>query len=100
MATVKKYGPAAAKSVEREMEAMKAGQLKSGSGQTVTNPKQAIAIGLSEARKAGAKVPPPPAAKKVAAKKAPARKAPAKKAVAKKTTASRAGAKKTPGKQA
>ena len=56
----KKYGPAASKSVEREMKAMKKGQLKSGSGQKVTNPKQAIAIGLSEARKSGAKVPPAP----------------------------------------
>ena len=49
-----KYGPAASKSVEREMKAMEAGTLKSGrSGKKVTNPKQAIAIGLSEARKAG-----------------------------------------------
>jgi hypothetical protein len=56
-----KYGPAAGASVEREMKAMKAGKLKSGrSGKKVTNPKQAIAIGLSEARKAGAKMPPPP----------------------------------------
>lgn len=52
-----KYGPAAGKSVEREMKAMKQGKLKSGSGQKVTSRKQAIAIGLSEARKAGAKVP-------------------------------------------
>lgn len=53
-----KYGPAASKSVEREMKAMKKGELKSGrSGKKVTNPKQAIAIGLSEARKKGAKVP-------------------------------------------
>jgi hypothetical protein len=58
----KKYSSAASKSVEREMKAMKQGKLKSGtSGKTVTNPKQAIAIGLSEARKAGKKVPPPPA---------------------------------------
>jgi Family of unknown function (DUF6496) len=56
----KKYSPAAGKSVEREMKAMHEGKLKSGSGQKVTNPKQAIAIGLSEARKAGKKVPPPP----------------------------------------
>jgi hypothetical protein len=54
-----KYGPAAAQSVEREMKAFKEGKLKSGSGQKVTNPKQAIAIGLSEAREHGAKVPPP-----------------------------------------
>jgi len=56
----KKYSPAAGKSVEREMKAMHEGKLKSGSGQKVTNRKQAIAIGLSEARKAGKKVPPPP----------------------------------------
>lgn len=58
--TARKYSPAASKSVETEMKAMKEGTLKSGSGQTVTNPKQAIAIGLSEARKAGKKVPPAP----------------------------------------
>jgi hypothetical protein len=56
----RKYSPASGKSVEREMKAMKQGKLKSGSGRKVTNPKQAIAIGLSEARKAGKKVPPPP----------------------------------------
>lgn len=54
----RKYSPAAGKSVEREMHEMKRGKLKSGrSGKKVTNPKQAIAIGLSEARKKGAKVP-------------------------------------------
>jgi hypothetical protein len=53
----RKYGPAASKSVEREMKAFKEGKLKSGSGRKVTNPKQAIAIGLSEARKGGAKLP-------------------------------------------
>jgi len=52
-----KYSPKASKSVEREMKAFKKGKLKSGSGRKVTNPKQAIAIGLSEARKSGAKVP-------------------------------------------
>jgi len=56
--STRKYGPVAGKSVEREMHAMHEGKLKSGrSGKKVTNPKQAIAIGLSEARKAGAKVP-------------------------------------------
>jgi hypothetical protein len=55
-----RYSPAAGASVEREMKAMKEGKLKSGSGAKVTNPKQAIAIGLSEARRAGKKVPPPP----------------------------------------
>ena len=57
--SARKYSPAAGKMVETEMKAMKKGKLKSGrSGETV-NPKQAIAIGLSEARKAGMKVPPP-----------------------------------------
>ena len=59
-AAKKKYDGAASASVEREMKAMEAGTLRSGSGERVTNPKQAIAIGLSEARKAGAKVPPAP----------------------------------------
>jgi len=57
----RKYGPAAQKQVEREMREMKEGKLKSGrSGKKVTSRKQAIAIGLSEARKKGAKVPPTP----------------------------------------
>jgi len=56
--SARKYSAAAGNSVEREMKAMKQGKLRSGSGQKVTNPKQAIAIGLSEARKAGKKVPP------------------------------------------
>lgn len=72
-----KYGEAASDSVEREMKAFKEGRLKNGSGETVTNPKQAIAIGLSEARKAGSKMPPPP--EKSAAKKAPAKKSAANK---------------------
>ncbi len=59
-ASARKYSPAAQKDVETEMKAMKKGELKSGrSGKTVTNPKQAIAIGLSKARKEGKKVPPP-----------------------------------------
>ncbi len=54
----RKYGPKAQKSVEREMREFKQGKLKSGrSGKKVTSRKQAIAIGLSEARRAGAKVP-------------------------------------------
>jgi len=56
----RKYGPKAQKSVEREMHEFKRGKLRSGrSGEKVTNPKQAIAIGLSEARREGAKVPSP-----------------------------------------
>jgi Family of unknown function (DUF6496) len=53
-----KYGKKAGKKVERAMHEMKEGKLKSGrSGKKVTSKKQAIAIGLSEARKEGAKVP-------------------------------------------
>jgi uncharacterized protein DUF6496 len=53
-----KYGEKAGKAVERAMRERKKGTLKSGrSGQKVKSRKQAIAIGLSEARKAGAKVP-------------------------------------------
>jgi Family of unknown function (DUF6496) len=53
-----KYGRKSQKKVERAMHEMKEGTLKSGrSHKKVTNPKQAIAIGLSEARKEGAKVP-------------------------------------------
>ncbi len=53
-----KYGKASQKSVKKAMHKMKAGTLKSGkSKKKVTNRKQAIAIGLSEARKKGAKVP-------------------------------------------
>ncbi|PYQ16667.1 MAG: hypothetical protein DMF80_04000 [Acidobacteria bacterium] len=54
----RKYGQKASQKVERAMHEMKRGQLKSGrSGKTVKNRKQAIAIGLSEARRAGGKVP-------------------------------------------
>jgi len=53
-----KYGPKAQEKVEKAMHEMKEGKLKSGrSGKKVTNPKQAVAIGLSEARKSGAKAP-------------------------------------------
>ena len=53
-----RYGKKAGKKVERAMHEMKEGTLKSGrSGKKVTSKKQAIAIGLSEARKEGAKVP-------------------------------------------
>ncbi|HEY7059713.1 MAG TPA: DUF6496 domain-containing protein [Vicinamibacterales bacterium] len=53
-----KYGRKAGKKVERAMHERKRGTLKSGrSGKKVTSRKQAIAIGLSEARRAGGKVP-------------------------------------------
>jgi len=52
-----KYGKSASKRVESAMRRRKKGTLKSGSGRSVRSRKQAIAIGLSEARKKGAKVP-------------------------------------------
>jgi hypothetical protein len=52
-----KYGRAASKRVESAMRRKKKGTLKSGSGRTVKSRKQGIAIGLSEEREKGAKVP-------------------------------------------
>jgi hypothetical protein len=52
-----KYGKSASKSVKSAMHRKKKGTLKSGSGRKVKSRKQAIAIGLNEAREKGAKVP-------------------------------------------
>lgn len=52
-----RYGKAAANSVKRAMHRTKKGTLRSGKGGKVKSRKQAIAIGLSQARKKGAKVP-------------------------------------------
>jgi Family of unknown function (DUF6496) len=55
----RKYSPKAQQEVKETMHEFKEGKLKSGrSGKKVTNPKQAVAIGLSKARRKGAKVPP------------------------------------------
>ena len=65
-----KYSKGAQKKVEKVMREKKKGTLKSGrSGKKVTSRKQAIAIGLSEARKAGAKVPKKKGSAKKTAKK-------------------------------
>jgi hypothetical protein len=70
-----RYSKGAQKKVEKVMHEKKKGTLKSGrSGKKVTSRKQAIAIGLSEARKAGARVPKKKGAKKKAAKKRTAKK--------------------------
>ena len=83
-----KYSKAAQKNVESAMKKMEKGTLRSGkSNKKVTNPKQAIAIGLSEAREKGAKVP----KKKTAVKKSAT-----KKAASKKTTVKKAAAVKKP----
>lgn len=93
-----RYSKGAQKKVEKVMREKKKGTLKSGrSGKKVKSRKQAIAIGLSEARKAGAKVP----RKKGAAKKT-ARKKTARKSSPKKRTAGRkksAGRKKATGRK-
>lgn len=98
-----KYSKKAQGKVEKTMHERKQGTLKSSSGQKVTSRKQAIAIGLSEAREAGAKVPAKKGAtkksavkksattkkaapKKAASKKSVTKKSPAKKRVTKKTT--------------
>ena len=65
-----KYGEKAGKKVEKAMHERKEGTLKSGrSGKKVTSKKQAIAIGLSEARKEGGKVPSKKGGKKSSSKK-------------------------------
>ena len=65
-----KYGKKASRKVERAMRERKRGTLRSGrSGKKVTSRKQAIAIGLSEAREEGAKVPPKKKARKKSKKK-------------------------------
>jgi Family of unknown function (DUF6496) len=67
---MRKYGKKAQAKVKRAMHERKRGTLKSGrSGRKVTSRKQAIAIGLSEARKAGAKVPAKKSAKRSTRKK-------------------------------
>lgn len=52
-----KYSKKAGEKVEQTMHEMKEGTLKTGTGKKVTSKKQAVAIGLSEAKKEGAKVP-------------------------------------------
>lgn len=64
-----KYGKKAQKKVKKAMHERKEGTLKSGSGKKVTSKKQAIAIGLSEARKEGGKVPRKKSSKKKSSRK-------------------------------
>ena len=71
----RKYGSKASAKVKKAMHERKEGTLRSGrSGKKVTSRKQAIAIGLSEARRAGAKVPKKRATRKKTARKKTARK--------------------------
>jgi hypothetical protein len=104
------YGNKASEKVEKAMHERKRGTLKSGrSGKTVKSKKQAIAIGLSEARKAGGKVPAKKkngaakkassarksTAKKAGARKSTGRKSTARKSTARKSTARKSGARKS-----
>ncbi|MBC7772046.1 MAG: hypothetical protein H7210_06100 [Pyrinomonadaceae bacterium] len=83
-----KYSKKAAKKVERALHERKKGTLRSGgSGKKITSRKQAIAIGLSEARKEGAKVPPP---RKKTSKKKTAKKTTSKKKSSKKKSSTKA----------
>jgi hypothetical protein len=93
-----KYSKAAQKGVKSAMKRMEKGTLRSGStGKKVTNPKQAIAIGLSQAKKKGAKVP---VKKKAAAvKKATPKKAIKKNTAVKKPTSKKVAAKKSTAKK-
>ena len=75
-----KYGKKASEKVEKAMHEKKRGTLRSSSGQKVTSRKQAIAIGLSEARAEGGKVP----SKKSSSKKSSKKKASSKKSSSKK----------------
>ncbi|MBL7840052.1 MAG: hypothetical protein JNJ75_07930 [Cyclobacteriaceae bacterium] len=69
-----KYSKKASRKVETVIREKKRGTLRSGSGKKVTSRKQAIAIGLSEARKEGAKVPKKKTARKKTSRKKTARK--------------------------
>jgi len=91
----RKYGKAAGKSVKRAMHKEKRGTLKSGSGRKVTSRKQAIAIGLSEAREAGAKLPKKRSSKKSTRKKSTTKRSSAKKSSRKKSTTKRSSSKKS-----
>ncbi len=87
-----KYGKKASDKVEENMHEMKRGKLKSGSGKKVTSRKQAIAIGLSEARREGGKVPSKKSSSKKSSKK---RSSSSKKSSSKKSSAKKSSSKKS-----
>lgn len=97
-----RYGAKAQEKVEKSMHEMKRGKLRSGSGAKVTSRDQAIAIGLSEARKEGGKVPSKKSSSKSGTKKTGAKKASSRprKASTKKSTAKGSTARRTATKRA
>ena len=92
----RKYGKAASKSVKSAMHRKKAGTLKSGKGRhpKVKSREQAIAIGLSEAREKGAKVPRKRSSKKSTRKKSSAKKSTRKSSTRKKSSSRKKSARK------
>ena len=96
-----KYGKKTEKKVEEVMHEMHEGKLKSGgSGKKVTNPKQAIAIALSEARKEGDKVPAKKSSSKSDSKKSGSKKSDSKKSDSKKSDSKKSDSKKSEKKSA
>ena len=90
-----KYGKKAQKKVKRAMHERKRGTLKSGrSGKKVKSRKQAIAIGLSEARREGAKVPAKKSSRKKSSKKSSSRKTSRRSSAKKSSSRKRSSAKK------
>ena len=90
-----KYGKKSQDKVERAMHERKQGTLKSGkSGKKVTSRKQAIAIGLSEARREGGKVPSKKSSKKSSSKKPSSKKSSSKKSSSKKSSSKKSSSKK------
>lgn len=90
--TMAKYSRKSQEKVEKTMRERKKGTLKSGSGKKVKSRKQAIAIGLSEARKEGAKVPKKKASKKSSGKTT--KKGASKKSASKKSNSAKKGGRK------
>ena len=90
-----KYGPKASEKVEKAMHEKKRGKLRSGSGKKVTSRKQAIAIGLSEARREGGKVPSKKASKKSSSRKLSSGKTSSKKSSSRKSSTKKASSSRT-----
>jgi hypothetical protein len=91
----RKYGKAAGKRVESAMRRRKKGTLKSGSGRKVKSREQAIAIGLSEAREKGAKVPRKKTGRKSTGKRSSGRKSTGKKSSGRKSSGRKSSRKKS-----
>src|SRR5919202_825159 len=94
--STRKYGKAAGKSVKRAMHKRKSGTLKSGKGRhpKVKSREQAIAIGLSEARASGAKVPRKRSSKKSSSKRSSSKKSSAKRSSSRKRSSKKSSRRK------